>query len=195
MWTYELSSWLCDEPAVGARVPFADLADAQRTLRWLLSEDPLARMQVAALLRDLDDDRFAVAHASEDEHALIERTAWLLERGRLVLHRSVEIMASEIPTRDYRQEYEPPVNAIVEIETWMFWDEFRPMHTLELEAKHVGEPSFVLGEEDGPVDGFVLDAELAPADTLGLEAEDTDGNFVLAVEDELGDERRSVAGE
>lgn len=195
MWTFELRSWMCDEPALGARVQFADLADAERTLRWLLHEDPLARMGVGALLQELDGDRLGLSHGVSDEHALLERAARLLERGSLALHRSVEIMSSEARTREYQQSYEyaPPVNEIAEIETWLFWDELVPEHALLLDATHTGEPTLVFSEEEGPYDGLVLDTELEPADTLGLETEVSDGNFVLGVEDEFGDDARTVA--
>jgi hypothetical protein len=194
MWTYELGSWVCDTPALGARVQFADLAEAERTLRWLLHEDPLAHTRVGALLRDLDGDSLGFSHA--DEHALLERAAWLLERGRLVLHRSsVELMASEAPTRVYTQEYEPPVNEIAEVVSWLFWDEFRPEQTLALDATHVGEPTFVLDDELGPGDNLIMDVELMPTDTLAMDTEVTDGNFVMEVEDEFGDDRRTVAHE
>lgn len=196
MWTFELSTWLCDQPAVGTRVSFADLGDAERTLRWILHEDPFAHMRVAALLRELD------------EPPQIERAAELLERGWLVLYRSVEVMASEPRTPDYRQEYEytPPVNEIAEVGTWIFWEEPKTEPDFQLDAKHVGEPLFVILEDDGPIEDFVLDAELGPGDDFSLDAEldasddfsvdaedPVDGNFSLAVEDEFEDEDRTMA--
>lgn len=163
IWTFELRSWLCDAPALGARVEFVDVGDAERTLRWLLFEDPLARRSVAMMLGEFG--------RLDGQHELIERAAELLERGLLSLHRHVEIVASESRTREYRPTIEPPPPVeIAEADTWLFWDEHVSDHGLLLEAEH-DELSFVLGAEEGPTDGFVVDAVLEPGEDLTIDAE------------------------
>lgn len=168
IWTFELRSWLCNTPASGQRVQFVDVRDAERTLRWLLFEDPLARAAVASLAREFGGPVWGF----DGDDALIERAAELLERGLLSLYRSVEIMATEPRTREYKPVYEPPSpSEMSDINSWLFWDEVVSDHGLALEATHEGEPSFVLGEQEGPLDGFVLEVELDPDEGFALEAQ------------------------